>query len=181
MEIKDLLGILLDPKLLAAAGGYAAYHFWGRKHAGFKPWAYAGGGMVAGYLIGRVVQGYLQPGQVPAATTAAGAPLTAAEQAQLQQMIDQKFKPETVDLDSPPQLPTYVAPVPGAITPSGDETVSMGSSIAPEDMAIADAPGSYGDALGGEGLGSYTGTDHDRDVDELMKEIAKSTKQRGRA
>lgn len=199
MDIKDILQFILSPKILAAAGGTAAYYFWGRKQTGYKQWAYTGGGMVFGYVLGKFAQGYLSPGQVPAQqqlpqASAAGG-LTAEEKAELARMAQQQQS--TIDLDSPVRaLPPAPAPSeppathvePGFImsptgtrTPSGDTIVETGSSIAPEDVNLLHGTGSYNESLGGNGLGSYSGNDHDKEVDELMREIAKSTRNRGRA
>lgn len=195
MDIKDILQFVLSPKLLAAIGGSAAYYFWGRKEQGYKPWLYTGGGMLAGYALGHLAQGFLHPGQVPAQLTPPPRPtngvrpgLTPEQQAELNAMIGQQQQARAyVDLDAPARaLPPAQAvytdvgvPTAGATAPTGDKIVATESSIAPDDVQLLHGAGSYGESIGGNGLGSYSGNDHDEEVDALMKEIAKSAK-RGR-
>jgi hypothetical protein len=190
MDIKDILQFILSPKILAAVGGTAAYYFWGRKQHGYKQWMYTGGGMAAGFILGRLAQGYLSPGQVPAqqqlpAQATASGGLTAEEKAELARMVDldspvRALPPPTPEPEPQRIEPGFVMSPTGTRTPNGDIIVETGSSIAREDVPLLDGVGSYGESLGGNGLGSYSGNDHDKEIDELMREIAKSPR-RGRA
>lgn len=199
MDMKEILNWLVDPKLLAAVGGYLSYRYMGKGQSGYKPWLYAGGGAVAGYLIGRAAQSFLvQPtGVQPAAGMGyalggrpAGLPADqAAMQAELRRMIAEGEAAQRgdrmIDLDAAARrLPAAQAALEAnasdaggsykqapPISPVDRQRVAMDTaSIAAEDMAILDSAGSYGDSLNGEGLGSFGGDDVDAAVDLAIKE-----------
>jgi hypothetical protein len=212
MDIKEVLSWLIDPRLLAAVGGYMTYKYVGKGKPGYQPWLYGAGGAVAGYLVGRVAQTYLAapaPVVAPAVKQAAGyagppqlpAHIAAdPREAELRQMIAQNEAAAArgVDLDAAShQLAAAPTPMSDAeVNEQADD--AMGSykrgtpiemmdrrrvemdtaSIAPEDMAVLDGKGSYGDSMEGEGLGSYAG-DEDEAVTEALRE--EKAKRQGRA
>lgn len=189
MDFKSIINWLLDPRLLAAVGGYMSYHYMAKGQKGYKPWLYAGGGAVAGYLLGRAAQGFLvQPGAPPLQPQPVSMGMD-PRMTELNRMIAEnqaaQRRGQTIDLDSaskqlPPPMTAEEADgsdavgsyAPGApISPVDRQRVAMDTaSIAPEDMAIADSSGSYGDSLEGEGLGSFGGEDVDALVDMAINE-----------
>lgn len=191
MDIKSILAFLMDPKILAAVGGWAAYQYLGKKKPGrYQPYLYAGGGAVAGWLLGKAAQNYLVQPTSKQATGAYEPPQRMSADdprvAELQRMISDNQR-ATVDLDAGVRL----LPVGPTMSPEEAENDAVGSyakgpplpaierrrqaidaaSIAEEDMAILDSAGSYGDSLDGEGLGSFSGSSEiDAAVNQALKE-----------
>jgi len=189
MDFKSILAFVLDPKVLATFGGWVVYTYFGKKQPGrYLPYLYAGGGAVAGFLLGKAAQGYLvQPTTPKPQATGAYEPRQVEDPrvAELQRMIsDNQRAQSTVDLDAGIRL----LPVGPTMSAEEAENDAVGSyakgpplpaverkrvamdtaSIAEEDMAILDSSGSYGDS---DGMGSFGGSDEIEDaVNQALKE-----------
>jgi len=106
--IDTLLKTLTNPYLLAAAGGVGGYYVKGRDAQGITRYVWVGGGIVAGYTLGKTLQRSLQPAQVAARAVApvvaAAARQTAAAAAALP-----AHQEETIDLTDGADVDTLFA------------------------------------------------------------------------
>lgn len=152
MTLKEFAAFLLDPKLTAAAGGYAAYHYLGKGKDGWTPWMYAAGGVIVGFLGGRALQGVIAPAPAP---QAAPQPVAAAASA--------GAVGEYVDLDAPMSMQQPLLAHQRLLAPPKREP----RPVTPAGAEIMSSMGSYGGDDDEEGLGSYGGKSGD-DVDEMV-------------
>ena len=187
MDVKQILAFILDPKLLAIAGGYAGYHFLGKGKEGYKPYAYAAGGIAAGYLAGRLAQSFVNPA-VPAPALA---PVVAAGTPQ-HQLANSTM--DMLDFDDtpvpqralPPHVPTrnedlfetarrQATKIAQAPAPPAPEHVDVRDESA-DDADLLHSLGAY-EGSGEDGLGSYDPSlDGDVDVAQALRDAGMDRK-----
>jgi len=177
MDVKALLRFVLDPKILAIAGGYLSYRYIGREKEGVQPYLYGAGGVVAGYAIGRVAQQYLTP-PVPVQQQLQAQPQVQLPVAVTDEDImnlDTDPTPVTQRLALPPAQPPQVE------TPTGTNGVGNIDTRAEEqsDWNLLNNMGSFAGS-GEEGLGSYgTGID-ESSIEEVEDEVQQQRRKRRR-
>lgn len=189
------------PYILAAGGGLASYQYLGKGKEGYRPYAWAAGGVVTGYLAGKLVSGYLVPTVAPQLPAMVGTP------AQLPPGVDPlAYKPDSDkqsvdglwDLDAavppPPRQLTAprppappVPPAPRQPYPTSEPSQPPGTleEYKPDvraddanDWNLLNSMGSFAGS-GENGLGSYASGVDDREIDDAIASVKKS--KRGRA
>jgi len=79
--LTDILKLMVSPKVLSIAGGFAGHRWLGKGKPSWQPYAYAVGGALAGYALGTLAQKYLPAEEAP--KLALPAPVTSSLPKQL--------------------------------------------------------------------------------------------------
>lgn len=173
MDLRSLFAFLLDPKILATAGGYASYKYLAKDKAGLTRYAYGAGGALAGYLVGRVAQHYLAASQPPRGVldqplpAGAGGALTPEQRALL---LDRQY----VDFDSPQPL-ALPAPAPAAPAPdvraAGVSDAELLNSFGSYNPGSVDDSGDESDGTNGVGGAYESGYGADAAEEQVRGEL----------